>query len=148
MSMDMDISPVPLFDFNWNDFSHFDEINQSLDVLNQNDDVNAQLDQLMNMNFLSELDMEQRSSPVLDGSSAICPPNTLSRIPTSQDIPVKGIHSFPPPSKYTWKKLLEWRWQELNDQLSLEVFPVVHVNERISITRDSVFHKRVWSICM
>jgi hypothetical protein len=117
--MTMEISPVPLFDFNWNDFSHCDEINASLDILNQNDNVNAQLDQLMNLNFLSDLDPDSRGSLAEDGSSALCPPNSISRIPTSHDIPIKGGHSFPPPSNYTWKKLLDNRWLEINLQLQV-----------------------------
>jgi len=125
------MSPVPLLDFNWNNFDFFDEVDQSLDILNWNEDVNAQLDQLMNMNFLTELEpgpstaITPRAPPVPkpDGSSELVPPNPLMRIPTSDEIPIKGIHSGPPPSRYTWNRLVDSKWAELNDRLRLSNVP-------------------------
>jgi hypothetical protein len=121
-------SPIPLFDFDWTNFGHFDDINQSLDILNRNDDVNAQLDQLMNMNYLSNLESSLASpanapgTPV-DGEpgSALCPPNRILRIPTSDDIPIRGIHSGPPPTTYVWKRLREHTWQDMNNEINNSV---------------------------
>jgi hypothetical protein len=122
-------SPIPLFDFDWTNFGHFDDINQSLDILNRNDDVNAQLDQLMNMNYLSNLDSTLASPAAVpgtpadvDGGSALCPPNRVLRIPTSDDIPIRGIHSGPPPTTYAWKRLKEQNWHDLNNELNALVF--------------------------
>jgi hypothetical protein len=125
-------SPIPLFDFDWTNFGHFDDINQSLDILTQNDDVNAQLDQLMNMNYLSNLNSTLASPAALPGTpadvdagSALCPPNRVLRIPTSDDIPIRGIHSGPPPTTYTWKRLKEQHWHTLHNELDALVGSLV-----------------------
>lgn len=124
---------IPLFDFNWNDFGHFDDINQSLDILNQTDDVNAQLDLLMNMNYLSNLESGGPGSPTgnsnevegvaSEGAAVLCPPNIFLRIPTSDDIPIRGIHSGPPPTTVNWKRLKEATWYLLSDEVERLVHP-------------------------
>jgi hypothetical protein len=37
----------------------------------------------------------------------------LFRIPTSNEVPIDGMHSAPPPTKNIWKKLSDSRWAEL-----------------------------------
>jgi hypothetical protein len=132
---------IPLFDFNWNDFGHFDDINQSLDILTQTDDVNAQLDLLMNLNYLSNLDSGGQSptrtevaassmdaeAGLIEGAAALCPPNIFLRIPTSDDIPIRGIHSGPPPTKVSWKRLKEATWYMLSDEVERQVLPTFFV---------------------
>jgi hypothetical protein len=124
---------IPLFDFNWNDFGHFDDINQSLDILNQTDDVNAQLDLLMNMNYLSNLESGSPAGNSTEveglssegGAAALCPPNIFLRIPTSDDIPIRGIHSGPPPTKVSWKRLKEATWYMHSDEVERLVNPTI-----------------------
>lgn len=92
----------------------------------------------MNMNYLSNLDSSLASpanapgTPV-DGEpgSALCPPNRVLRIPTSDDIPIRGIHSGPPPTTYVWKRLREHTWQDMNNEINnlVYVLPCLFVRE-------------------
>ena len=91
-------SAVPLFDVNWDESGVFQEINQILGVFERSGDVNAQLDQLMNINFLSELESG------MDGSD-LRPSNTLLNIRMSDDNSMSRIDSGPSPSKHTWRRL-------------------------------------------
>jgi hypothetical protein len=77
------------------------------------------------MNYLSNLDSTLASPAAVPGTpadvdagSALCPPNRVLRIPTSDDIPIRGIHSGPPPTTYTWKRLKEQNWNDLNNELN------------------------------
>jgi hypothetical protein len=99
---------APFANFNWN-FGYFEEINESLDVLNRAGGVNAQLDQLLN-SFLVDTEQEfaMELAPTSDESE-----NGLFRIPTSNEVPIDGMHSAPPPTKNIWKKLSDSRWAEL-----------------------------------
>jgi hypothetical protein len=113
----------PFLSSQYNDFGYFDEINYGLDILNQSNDFNATLDQMMNMSFLSDFPAARRStafSPLPDEFQSTGGQNSsdpLFRIPTSDDVPVDGIHTGPPPSKHAWKNLVEARWIELVSQV-------------------------------
>jgi hypothetical protein len=110
----------PSMSNNWN-FGYLDEINESLDILNQEGGVSAQLDQLLN-SFLSEenvmTNVNSKPTPAASGSP-------LFRIPTSSEVPIEGIHSAPPPSNRVWRKLTESRWNEIASQVDpfLTVYP-------------------------
>jgi hypothetical protein len=99
----------PFGNFNWN-FGYFEEINETLDVLNRAGGVNAQLDQLLN-SFLSDTDHDFPME--IDATSKHDSENGLFRIPTSNEVPIDGMHSAPPPTKNIWKKLGDSRWAVL-----------------------------------
>lgn len=111
--------------FNWN-FGYFEEISESLGVLNRAGGVNAQLDQLLN-SFLSDADHDFPmgiSQPSKQDSE-----NGLFRIPTSNEVPIAGMHSAPPPTKNVWKKLTDSRWAELVLELAAIVSSIQNPSE-------------------
>jgi hypothetical protein len=116
----------PMSHFNWN-FGYFDGIAESLDVLTRTGGVNAQLDQLLS-SFLSGTETEIP----LDSAFKAIPPhdseNGLFRIPTSNEVPLDGIHSGPPPSKSVWKKFTEARWNDLAQTYKDESFKLPRPN--------------------
>jgi hypothetical protein len=103
--------------FNWN-FGYFEGINESLDVLNRAGGVNAQLDQLLNT-FLSDADHDFPMG--ISQTSKSDPEDGLFRIPTSNEVPIAGMHSAPPPTKNVWRKLTDSRWAELVLELAAMV---------------------------
>jgi len=98
--------------FPYHDFTFFDELNYSLGILNPTDDFQSQIDQLMN-------------SVVPSGAATGAYPSTpkpdvdasLFRIPASNEVPIKGNHSAPPPTKVTVRKLNEEAWEHLQRQV-------------------------------
>jgi hypothetical protein len=89
---------------NW-PLGYLDEISDSLDLLNHSGGINAQLDQLL------------ASFGTFSDSNLPPPMSTdtkdLFRIPKINDIPIEGMHSAAPPTRNTWTKLTETKWQEL-----------------------------------
>lgn len=109
---------MPPFFGNHNEFGYFEEINYGLDVLNHSNDFNATLDQMMNMSFVSDFSvLARRASP--PAISSLGDSETLFRIPTSDDVPIDGIQTGPPPSKHAWRNLNEARWIELVAQVEI-----------------------------
>jgi hypothetical protein len=109
---------MPPFFGNHTEFGYFEEINYGLDVLNHSNDFNATLDQMMNMSFASDFSvLARRASP--PAVSSLGDSETLFRIPTSDDVPIHGIQTGPPPSKHAWRNLNEARWTELVAQVEI-----------------------------
>jgi hypothetical protein len=115
-----DSLPMPS-PFTWNDFTFFDELNNSLGVLNPTDDMQSQIDQLMSSMLPSGSATAWPSTPNLH--SLPDPPGLhehsapLFRIPTANEIPIKGVHSAPPPTRSIEKKMDETAWKQLIAQL-------------------------------
>jgi hypothetical protein len=103
--------------FTWNDFTYFDELNNSLGVLNPTDDMQSQIDQLMSNMLPSGSATAWPSTPNVNNMSepqeALTP---LFRIPTSAEVPIKGVHSAPPPTR-SIKKMDETAWKQMALQL-------------------------------
>jgi hypothetical protein len=113
--------------FTWNDFTFFDELNHSLGILNPTDDMQSQLDQLMSSVIPSGSATQWPSTPNMSNVDTI-PSITdtsapLFRIPTANEVPIKGVHSAPPPTKNIEKKLDETAWKKLNAQ--------IHISEHV-----------------
>jgi len=116
----MDQSPESLpgpSPFNWNDFTFFDELNHSLGILNPTDDMQTQLDQLMSSVVPSGAASGVPSSPALDVHGVPDSSAPLFRIPASTEVPVKGVHAAPPPTRNIQKKLDEVGWKRLAEQV-------------------------------
>lgn len=116
----MDQSPESLpgpSPFNWNDFTFFDELNHSLGILNPTDDMQTQLDQLMSSVVPSGAATGITSSPAPDAPVVSDTSDPLFRIPASTEVPVKGVHAAPPPSRNIQKKLDEVGWKRLAEQV-------------------------------
>ena len=113
--------------FTWNDFTFFDELNHSLGSLNPTDDMQSQIDQLMsnmlpsgsatcwpstpNVSGLHDGPVNNESSAPHDSSAP------LFRIPAANEVPIKGVHSAPPPTRNIEKKLDESSWKSLVSQI-------------------------------
>ena len=115
--------------FTWNDFTFFDELNHSLGILNPTDDMQSQLDQLISSVLPSGSATQWPSTPNMSNTDIV--PELLEsaaplfRIPTSNEVPIKGVHSAPPPTMRIEKKLDETAWKKLAAQvhISEHVFP-------------------------
>ena len=114
--------------FTWNDFTFFDELNHSLGILNPTDDMQSQIDQLMNSMIPSGTATASAwpSSPnpsAPTGTTTTCTMDVASdplfRIPTANEVPIKGVHSAPPPTRNIEKKLDETAWKNLVEQIQL-----------------------------
>jgi len=103
--------------FNWNDFTFFDELNHSLGILNPTDDMQTQLDQLMSSVVPSGAATGVPSSPAPDFPGVSDSSAPLFRIPASTEVPVKGVHAAPPPTRNIQKKLDEVGWKRLAEQV-------------------------------
>jgi hypothetical protein len=108
--------------FTWNDFTFFDELNHSLGILNPTDDLQSQIDQLMTSVLPSGSATAWPSTPnvsnlpdpaITDSSSS------LFRIPKATEVPIKGVHSAPPPTRNIDKKLDEATWKARIDDLKI-----------------------------
>jgi hypothetical protein len=104
--------------FTWNDFTFFDELNNSLGVLNPTDDMQSQIDQLMSNMIPSGSATAWPSTPnvnnIQEPQEALTP---LFRIPTFAEVPIKGVHSGPPPTRSIEKKMDETAWKQMSLQL-------------------------------
>lgn len=128
--------------FTWNDFTFFDELNHSLGILNPTDDMQSQIDLLMNsMVHSGPATGTWPSSPnpiasigpvtlptnasglaitTAETTASGCPlaaEDPLFRIPTANEVPIKGVHSAPPPTRNLDKKLDETAWKGLVEQI-------------------------------
>jgi len=138
--------------FNWNDFTFFDELNHSLGILNPTDDMQSQIDQLMNSMVPSGTVTASAwpSSPNPNASNTTGTVNVthtqcavdmandpLFRIPTANEVPIKGVHSAPPPTPNIEQKLDETAWKRLVEQIQIAEnvlplpcppLPCIHIN--------------------
>jgi len=137
--------------FTWNDFTFFDELNHSLGILNPTDDMQSQIDLLMASMVHSEPvtgTWLSSPNPISSNGPVTLPTNTsalanttaennvtgcplltedpLFRIPTANEVPIKGVHSAPPPTRNLEKKLDETAWKSLVEQ--------IHTYEKVIIT--------------
>jgi hypothetical protein len=71
--------------------------------------MQAQLDLLMSSVVPSGAATAQPSSPV-DSAAVADPTSTLFRIPAAHEVPIKGVHSAPPPTRNIGDKLDEISW--------------------------------------
>lgn len=118
--------------FNWNDFTYFDELNHSLGILNPTDDMQDQINLLLESVVPSSAVTANAPSPNATNISLdpVMPETSapLFRIPTSTEIPIKGVHSAPPPAKNIEKKLDESAWEKMTEQVKAAgtVYPLLH----------------------
>lgn len=115
--------------FIWNDFTFFDKLNHSLGILNPTDDIQNQLDQLISNVVPSGIEIATAwpSSPSPNNNHNLSEaPNAASRtsaalfrIPASNEVHIKEVHSAPPMSRNIEKKLDEAAWKGLVHQAEL-----------------------------
>jgi hypothetical protein len=106
--------------FTWNDFTFFDELNISLGVLNPTDDMQSQIDRLMSNMLTSGAPTSTAwpSAPDVNNLPDIPETSaTLFRIPTSNEVPIKGVHSAPPPTRHLDQKFDEAAWKQISAQI-------------------------------
>lgn len=133
----------PFANFNWS-FGYFEEINESLDVLNRAGGVNAQLEQLLN-SFLSDTDHDYPMEITPTSKQDL--ENGLFRIPTSNEVPIDGMHSAPPPTKNIWKRLSDSRWAELVLELVAIVSSLHGLSNSLGRNIQSSPSQRTQSVC-
>jgi hypothetical protein len=145
-------SPVSSTDpmqFNWCDFTFFDELNQSLESLNPpGDGSQSQLELLMNSILptgnVTPYPVTPRE-PEENNPLTVVPPAALGqlRIPASHEVPINERHSGPPPPRTIEKKLEEVAWtrfclqlQETEKVMSNSYLLIVETGtkRRVSIT--------------
>lgn len=113
---------------NWNEYDFFGDLNQTL-PLNPTHPTEAQLELLMS-SILPETFPSHSVVELHNSLTAIGP--RLLRIPSSDEIPIKGEHLGPPPPRNPGKRLDEIAWTGFAAQVEDLNLHVLHIQGQVN----------------
>jgi hypothetical protein len=128
---------------NWNEYDFFGDLNQTLPI-NPTHPTEAQLELLMS-STLPETFFNHSVVELHNSLTAIGP--RLLRIPSSDEIPIKGEHLGPPPPRNPGKRLDEIAWAGFVAQVEELNLNVVHPKS-VLILRDNTSGKKSFDCLM